>query len=240
MNSFAEVSNKIDEHIKGTSGWVIFFGVFTACCLILQCLDKLLDTICGSTIITYFNQNFILPIDTLTTLYAILCASYIGVDRASFALSTFKGTKNVQDYGNAYRLRHIIIQNFIICILAIILNRFFDVPLGLESLFTSFGLSVILYVGGQKSIFAASKLANDENNNGIDDRIENDKELIKTLNYLIKENKKFKIYYKDLSNRESLIYTNDENDKRNNSRDNGYQRHKHFDNLQDLDNEFCN
>ena len=209
-----KMTEMVNSAIRGTAGWVIFFGVFTAVCLIIQCLDQILNLWLNSTPL-FFNKNFIIPMDTLTTLYATLCASYIGVDRMSFAISTFKGTKNNADYGHPERNRHIIIQNFFICSLALILNRFFDVPLGLEALIISFGASVILYVSGQRVIFQASKLApteKDKNANGIDDRIEENKELIKVLNTIIRDKKSFKIYIKDLSGRDSLVYASNPED----------------------------
>lgn len=77
----------------------------------------------------------------------------------------------------------------------------------------SFGSSVIFYVSGQKLIFASSKFApEDKNDNGIDDRIENDKELIKVLNRAVIEGKTFKVFIKDLSGKDSLVYTSDKND----------------------------
>ena len=97
--------------------------------------------------------------------------------------------------------------------LALGLNRFFDANLGLEALMISFGSSVIFYVSGQKLIFASSKFAPEaKNDNGIDDRIESDKELIKVLNRAVTEGKTFKIFIKDLSGKDSLVYTSDKND----------------------------
>ena len=213
MNSIKSdaLTEKLDSVVKGSAGFVIFFGVFTSFCLILQCLDGILALL--HTEYAFFNKNFIIPINTLTTLYATLCASYIGLDRGASVISTIKGVKNHQDYGQANINRHIIFQIFFICMLALGLNRFFDANLGLEALMISFGSSVIFYVSGQKLIFASSKFApEDKNNNGIDDRIENDKELIKVLNRAVTEGKTFKIFIKDLSGKDSLVYTSDKND----------------------------
>ena len=205
------LTEKLDSVVKGSAGFVIFFGVFTSFCLVLQCLDGILALL--HTEYTFFNKNFTIPINTLTTLYATLCASYIGLDRGASVISTIKGVKNHQDYGQANRNRHIIFQNFFICMLALGLNRFFDANLGLEALMISFGSSVIFYVSGQKLICASSKFApEDKNDNGIDDRIENDKELIRVLNRAVTEGKTFKVFIKDLSGKDSLVYTSDKND----------------------------
>lgn len=201
------LTEKLDSFVKGSAGFVIFFGAFTSFCLILQCLDQILDVYYNAQFV-FFNKNFSIPINTLTTLYATLCGVYIGLDRGSSVISTFKGVKNHQDYGQANRNRHIIFQNFFICLLALGLNRFFDVNLGLDALIVSFGSSVIFYVSGQKLIFSASKFApEDKNQNGIDDRIEEDKELINVLNRAVREKKDFKVLIKDLSGRDSLVYT---------------------------------
>lgn len=205
------LTNKINGVVKGSAGYVIFFGVFTLTCLILQCVDLLID-LYGYNL-PYFNKNFIIPVDTLTTLYATLCCVYIGVDRTTSVIATLKGSKNTSNYGSPERNRHIIIQNFIICSIAIILNRFFDVNLGIESLMLSFGGSIILYVSGQKFVYQASKFAPeiDKNCSGIDDRIEADIKLINTLNRSVRDSKKIKIYTIDLNGNESLEYTNIEN-----------------------------
>ena len=112
MNSIKSdaLTEKLDSVVKGSAGFVIFFGVFTSFCLILQCLDGILALL--HTEYAFFNKNFIIPINTLTTLYATLCASYIGLDRGASVISTIKGVKNHQDYGQANRNRHIIFQNF--------------------------------------------------------------------------------------------------------------------------------
>ncbi|EAJ3790426.1 hypothetical protein DFW83_08820 [Campylobacter coli] len=146
--------------------------------------------------------------ETLTTLYATLCCVYVGVDRTTSVIATFKGTKDSANYGNPERNRHIIIQNFFICALALILNRFFDANLGLEPLLVSFGGSIILYVSGQKIVYQASKFApeKDINKNGIDDRIENNKDLINVLNEAVKNDRHFKVYYIDPRGVESLEF----------------------------------
>jgi hypothetical protein len=63
----------------------------------------------------------------------------------------------------------------------------FDTELSLTPLATSFGASVLLYVSGQKAIYAASKIApeGDEDNSGIPDDIED------KLRELIKNNRKY-------------------------------------------------
>ncbi|MGI7118397.1 hypothetical protein ACNGEM_07340 [Campylobacter coli] len=205
-------TNKLHKNIKGTAGYVIFFGIFTAVCLIFQCLDYIIDYyIPGSGI---FNKNFQVPMETLTTLYATLCCVYVGVDRTTSVIATFKGTKDSANYGNPERNRHIIIQNFFICSLALILNRFFDANLGLEPLLVSFGGSIILYVSGQKIVYQASKFApeKDINKNGIDDRIENNKDLINVLNEAVKNDRHFKVYYVDPRGVESLEFDSNPND----------------------------
>lgn len=201
------MTDKVDSFINGSAGFVIFFGVFTVFCIIFQCLDLIIDRYYSYSII--FNKNFTLPMDILTGLYASLCCVYIGVDRTTSIIATFKGSKDTMNYGNPERNRHIIIQNFFITLTAIILYRFFDVNLGIESLIISFGGAVILYVSGQKFIVQASKFAPaiDKNKNGIDDRLENDKELLSILNDSIDNNKT--LYLMD--NEKNVLYVLNEN-----------------------------
>lgn len=194
-----KVTEYLNHKIRGTAGYVIFFGGFVIFCMLMQTADSILDFYMIDNTSNYFNKNFNIPINTLTSLYAALCCVYIGVDRSTSILATIKGEKNITNYGNPERNRHIIIQNFFICMIAIILNRFIDANLGLEPLLVSFGGSIILYVSGQKGVYQASKFApiKDNNNNNIDDRIENNEELIDFLNKAAKESKSIEIKYND-------------------------------------------
>ena len=219
-------TNQVDKMIKGTAGYVIFFGVFTGVCLILQCLRLLLLKF--GIDVSFLNENFLLPINTLTTLYASMCCVYIGVDRTTSVIATLKGHSGRPSYGNPERNRHIIIQNFFLCSTSIALNVFFDANLGLEPLLISFGGALILYTSGQKAVVSASKFANDENNNGINDDLEKDKNLIRILNYAFENNKKFRIYYIDLEGKESLEYSNAPIDPRSRRNSYGYSSYNSY------------
>jgi hypothetical protein len=188
------MSKEFKARWEGASIWVIYFGVFVGISLIVQCLVPFLEKFVEINQYTgllagIVNHKFILPMDVITSFWAAISAAYIGVDRAAMTISTINGEYNKLDTGNPEHNRHIIIESFIIYILATILSILFDTELALTPLVTSFGASVLLYVSGQKAIFAASKIApeDDKDDDGIPDIIED------KIKELIENNQKFVI-----------------------------------------------
>lgn len=179
------MSEKIIKRIQGASIWVIAFGIFVGCSLITQCIIPFLAKFCvergiGGILYALANQNFNLPMDVITSFWAAISAAYIGVDRAAMTISTINGEYEKTDYGNPAHNKQVIILSFIIYTLAVVLNLIFDVELSLIPLATSLGAAVLLYVSGQKAIYAASKIAPevtvgkspDTDNSGINDKAE--------------------------------------------------------------------
>ncbi|MDR2457689.1 MAG: hypothetical protein LBD41_04335 [Clostridiales Family XIII bacterium] len=180
------MSDKFRLRWEGSSIWVILFGIFVVVSLFLQCLVPFLMKYNGFA--TYFvNMQFVLPMDVITSFWAAISAAYIGVDRAAMTISTVNGEYNKLDKGNPEHNRHIIIESFIIYSVATALNIIFDAQLSLTPLATSLGASVLLYVSGQKAIYAASKIApeGDSDSSGIPDVIED------KIRELIKDNKHY-------------------------------------------------
>jgi hypothetical protein len=181
------MSEQFRKRWEGASIWVIFFGIFVVVSLFTQCiipfLAKFAELHNYSWLLAIVNQQFILPMEVITSFWAAISAAYIGVDRAAMTISTVNGTYNHVDSGNPEHNRHIIIESFIIYSVAVLLNIIFDIELSLTPLATSFGASVLLYVSGQKAIYAASKIApeDDKDADGVPDVIqEKIRELIKT------------------------------------------------------------
>lgn len=205
------MSEKFRSRWEGASIWVIFFGIFVICSLIIQCVVPFLSKFASieklEILRFLINQQFILPMEVITSFWAAISAAYIGVDRAAMTISTVNGEYNKLDKGNPEHNRHIIILSFFIYITAVLLNLIFDTNLALTPLATSLGASVLLYVSGQKAIYAASKIApeNDKDANGVPDDVEEKiKELVKTNKDFVvasvQENGKYKteIEYKRL------------------------------------------
>jgi hypothetical protein len=179
------MSEKMKKRIQGASIWVIAFGIFVGFSLITQCIIPFLAKFCvergiGGVLYALANQNFKLPMDVITSFWAAISAAYIGVDRAAMTISTINGEYEKTDYGNPGHNKQVIVLSFFIYTLAVILNLIFDVELSLIPLATSLGAAVLLYVSGQKAIYAASKIAPecttgqdpDRDNSGINDEAE--------------------------------------------------------------------
>lgn len=172
------MSDKFRSRWEGASLWVILFGLFVMCSSIFQCLIPFLakfENILNLELLNLLvNQSFVLPMDIITSFWAGISAAYIGVDRAAMTISTINGQYNQIDKGNPEHNRHIIILSFFIYLVAVLLNMIFDAELALAPLATSLGASVLLYVSGQKAIYAASKIApeSDQDKSGIPDAIE--------------------------------------------------------------------
>ena len=184
------------RRLEGASIWVIFFGIFVGVSLFLQCMIPFISKFLMSnghaylfSWMAFINENFHLPMEVISNFWAAISAAYIGVDRAAMTISTINGEYNKMDSGNPEHNRHIIIQSFIIYCIAVVLSMLFDADLSLPPLAISFCASVLLYVSGQKAIYAASKIApeDDANENGIPDDVE------EKLAELIKDKKKILI-----------------------------------------------
>jgi hypothetical protein len=159
--------SKLSARLKGVSIIVILYGLFVAVSLTLQCLVPFLRVLTerlgySAWWVSLVNGNFILPMDIICDFWAAICAAYIGVDRGVMAISTYKGVKGKQDVGHPEHLRQVIVESFLVYAVAVLLYVLFDTDLQLAPLAVAFGSSVILYVGGQRAVYAASKLAPEE------------------------------------------------------------------------------
>ncbi|MDR0676687.1 MAG: hypothetical protein LBF97_06575 [Elusimicrobiota bacterium] len=187
--------------LNTSSSLVLFFGFVIGLSIILQCfvpLTALLFQEIGYSGFwaTVFNVNFNLPIDVIINSWAILCAVYVGVDRASLTALTLAGEKGKMEIGNPEHLKQVIFQSFILYILSVGLYLFFDVELALAPMFIAFSSSLILFVGGNKAIKGASSLAPEEdlNQDGVADGLnEEQKKTITKIIEMMKTGKTFKV-----------------------------------------------
>lgn len=110
-----------------------------------------------------------LPISSLSFLWVAVCAAYIGVDRAAYAIKSSKMISGETDVGDPATLRKIIFVSGLVLLFGCASNCFVDYDFELNSLASAFGSSILLYIAGQKAIKSVKYVDGDLNGNGIPD-----------------------------------------------------------------------
>ena len=175
------MAEKLKTRLQGSSIFVIFYGLFVVASLVHQALIPFLVKYAAYTGTEdsrqiFLNMNFHLPMGTITDFWALISATFVGVDRAAFSVAAFKdhheGGK--VDFGHRGHLIQIILQSFLIYVVAVCLNTFLEADFSLTPLAVSLGSSILLYVAGNKVIMASDKLAKDreENEEEVEVRLE--------------------------------------------------------------------
>jgi hypothetical protein len=168
---------------------VVFYALFVMITLLLQCLIPFLQTFGDimhlSYMIPFLNQEFVLPMDIITSLWTAIAAGYVGLDRGMFAIDGLKNGNKIEAFTESKRkhMIHIILLSFFIYVLAVILNIIFNANLSLTPLATAFGSTILCYVLGNKVIGGAQKLAPEEDldSDGIKDEDQYNKSELKAL-----------------------------------------------------------
>ena len=120
------------------------------------------------------NGQIKLPISSLSFLWVAVCAAYIGVDRAAYAIKSSKMISGETDIGDPATLRRIIFVSGLVLLFGCISNCFVDHDFELNSLASAFGSSILLYIAGQKAIKSVKYVDGDLNGNGIPDNEEDE------------------------------------------------------------------
>ena len=119
-----------------------------------------------------------LPISSLSFLWVTICAAYIGVDRAAYAIKSSKMISGETDFGDPATIRKIILVSGLVLLFGCVSNCFVDYDFELNSLASAFGSSILLYIAGQKAIKSVKYVDGDLNGNGIPDDEEEPEEEI--------------------------------------------------------------
>jgi len=202
------MSLKLYKILKGTNPYVILFGIFVACSLLLQCfipfLQKMAELKNGewAWFLALFNTQFVLPMETISNFWAAVSATYVGLDRAAYTIDAFKSGKETVALTDdrMHQLTQVIWLTFFIYGIAVVLNTIFNAELALTPLFVAFGSSILCYVAGNKAVKAFETLSpeNEETEDEVDKLILDDlnKEQLTTLTRItdmMKEKKEFTI-----------------------------------------------
>jgi hypothetical protein len=155
---------KIQSALSRASALVIAFGIFTIFNILFKCVPAIIIVLhemdlSHSALLALVNLEMNVPLDLIASMWTALAAAYVGVDRAAMAISTFNEGYNHADYGDPKRLKLVIVLSFVIYVIALGLNTFVKADLALAPFAAAFGSSVLLYVAGQKTIYAMSKAA---------------------------------------------------------------------------------
>lgn len=155
-----------------TAFMVGLYAFILAVCLLLQSVLQLLvkyDIACfGFNLKSILNANFALPIETLSWFWTAICAAYIGVDRAKYAVKSAEMEVGKVDIGEPKKLRKTIVISGLLFLLAVLCNVITDADFDLNGFSSAFASSILLYVAGQKTISMTATLG-DKNSNGIPD-----------------------------------------------------------------------
>jgi hypothetical protein len=184
---------KLGSTLGQNSYLIVFYGFVLVCSMALQCLAQFAELLSAhnerfAIIALILNKNFSVPVPVLAWLWTSICALYIGADRVAFAVHSTKTGKNNLDIGHPERLRLIVWESFIVYVIGILLNLFFDVNLELESLAGAFGSAILLYATGNKAIKMCSALApeDDLDGDGVADTDQDPKEVLERLKVSLK------------------------------------------------------
>lgn len=115
------------------------------------------------------NGQVALPISALSFIWVGVCAAYIGVDRAAYAIKSSKMVSGETDVGDPATIRKIILISGLVLLFGCISNCFIDYDFELNSLASAFGSSVLLYIAGQKAIKSVKYVDGDLDGDGIPD-----------------------------------------------------------------------
>jgi len=163
---FNKPSN-LSHYVSRTCPYVIFFGVVVISSLALQCFIPLLQRLAGydpehwAIFLTIFNTSFKIPMELISNFWAAISATYVGLDRAAFAVDAFRNGSNNHAFTEEKidKLKQIIKLSFFIYVIAASMNTFFDAEFALAPLFASFGASILAYVAGNKTVTAFQKIS---------------------------------------------------------------------------------
>ena len=165
------MSKKVTKFTSRTCPYVIFFGIVVIFALTLQCFIPFLQLMARlygngnwTWFLNIFNNQFTLPMELISNFWAAISATYVGLDRAAFAVDAFRnGTNNEAfDERKMAQLKQVIRIGFGIFIYATVLNTFFDANFALAPLFASFGASILSYVAGNKLVKGAEEVCPDD------------------------------------------------------------------------------
>lgn len=115
------------------------------------------------------NGDVALPISALSYLWVGICAAYIGVDRAAYAIKSSKMISGSTDVGDPATIRKIILISGLVLAFGCISNCFINYDFELNSLASAFGSSILLYIAGQKAIKSVKYVDGDLDGDGIPD-----------------------------------------------------------------------
>lgn len=170
---------------------MIGFGVIVGLSLVLQAIVPITALILHKfgleQLAIPLNENFKLPMDVITTFWAACCAAYVGVDRAAFTIQTFINKEGTHINGEPEHLKQVIIESFIVYSIGVLLNVFFNADFALSPLFTAFGSSLVLYIGGSKAITGVKGISkhDDLDQDGINDSEQDPAEVLKRVKVLL-------------------------------------------------------
>jgi len=187
---------------NGVCPYVIFFGIFVIFSLLLQCFVPFILRMAElgyngniAFLSQIINVNFNLPMEMISNFWAAISATYVGLDRAAFTVEALKNDKNTDAFceEKLVQLNQIIWLSFIIYIIAVLLNTFFDAELALMPLLISFASSLLAYVAGNKAVRAFENLSKDKNPSVLDGLDEQQQLTLTRISGLIKSKKEITI-----------------------------------------------
>ena len=161
--------------------WVFLYAFVMAVIMTLQLILGIMQNkelvFKSVTLNNFVNGEVNLPMETLAWCWTALISLFCGFDRFVDIKTTMHLSSGQMSFGDLAKLRAIILVNLVLFIYAVLANFLVDKDFQLTQMAMAFGMSVIIYVSGNKLVksfkYSGEK---DEDGDGIPDSIQEEYE----------------------------------------------------------------
>lgn len=162
--------------------WVCMYAIVMAIMMSLQLMLGLMqnqELVFKSIVLNKFvNGSLELPMEAAAWLWTALISLFCGFDRFVDIKTTMHLSSGQMSMGDLAKLRVIMLESLLLFIFALISNFLVDKDFQLTAMLTAFGMSVIIYVSGNKMVKACKYYSNktDNDKDGVPDEIQKEYE----------------------------------------------------------------
>ena len=162
--------------------WVCLYAIVMAVMMSLQLMLGLMqnqEIVFKSIVLNKFvNGSLKLPMEAAAWLWTALISLFCGFDRFVDIKTTMHLSSGQMSMGDLAKLRVIMLESLLLFVFALVSNFLVDKDFQLTAMLTAFGMSVIIYVSGNKMVKACKYYSEktDNDNDGVPDEIQKEYE----------------------------------------------------------------
>ena len=162
--------------------WVCLYAIVMAVMMSLQLMLGLMqnhEIVFKSIVLNKFiNGSLKLPMEAAARLWTALISLFCGFDRFVDIKTTMHLSSGQMSMGDLVKLRVIMLESLLLFVFALVSNFLVDKDFQLTAMLTAFGMSVIIYVSGNKMVKACKYYSEktDNDKDGVPDEIQKEYE----------------------------------------------------------------